>query len=287
MSEIDLHTHSTASDGTLSPEELVTEAKNLGLKALALTDHDTTNGLEQAWQAGQKLGLEVIPGCELSVDFKQGQLHILGLWLPLKPKRLQKTLQDLRQKRHKRNEKILHKLQELGLDIDYAQVKALAGDVSIGRPHIARVMVQNSLASSIQEVLDRFIGPQGQAYVPKEKLGPAQAIQVLRQEGATVILAHPYTLEMPLEDLKHKVISFKKLGLQGLEVYYPEHSKEQTRAYLGLCQELDLLVSAGTDFHGSVKQDLALGTGRGDLELPYTLLKHLKAKRQAQGLWVT
>ncbi len=287
MADIDLHTHSSASDGTLDPHELVQEAQKSALQALALTDHDTTNGLQQAWRAGQRLGLEVIPGCELSVDFRQGQLHILGLWLPLEPKDLQQTLIDLRHKRHNRNERILEKLQNLGLNITYDQVKKLAGDASIGRPHIARALVQAGLVTSIQEAFDRLIGPRGKAYVPKEKLGPEQAIQVLLQEGATVILAHPYTLELSWQELKQEVQHFQQLGLQGIEVYYPDHSKEQTKGYLQLCRELGLLVSGGTDFHGSVKEDIALGVGRGDLHLPYSLLQTMKQARITKGLWVT
>ncbi|MGM0423576.1 MAG: PHP domain-containing protein [Thermodesulfobacteriota bacterium] len=286
MSEIDLHTHSSASDGTLSPAELVQEALSSGLKALALTDHDTTNGLQEARQAAQEQGLELIPGCELSVEFRQGQLHILGLWLPWEPRQLKSTLQNLRDKRHSRNERILAKLQNLGLDLEYGQVKELAGEASIGRPHIARVLLENGYVTSIQEAFDRYIGPQGAAYVPKDKLGPAEAIQVLRQEQATVILAHPYTLELPLPDLAREIQGFKELGLQGLEVYYPDHTQEQIRDYLQLAQDMDLLISGGTDFHGSVKPNIRLGVGRGDLELPYSLLQEIKQKRKAQGLWV-
>ncbi|MFP4630217.1 MAG: PHP domain-containing protein [Desulfohalobiaceae bacterium] len=285
MSEIDLHTHSSASDGTLSPRELIQEAVDSGLKALALTDHDTTAGLQEARQAGQELGLEVIPGCELSVDFKQGQLHILGLWLPWEPRQLKSTLEDLRQKRHNRNERILAKLQGLGLKLEYSQVKELAGEASIGRPHIARLLLEMGYVESVQEAFDRYIGPQGAAYVPKDKLGPARAIQVLRQEQATVVLAHPYTLELPWSDLARELQGFKELGLQGLEVYYPDHTRQQVNDYLQLARDLDLLISGGTDFHGSVKPDISLGVGRGDLELPYSLLQQLKASRQAQGLW--
>ncbi|MFP4393416.1 MAG: PHP domain-containing protein [Desulfohalobiaceae bacterium] len=287
MSEIDLHTHSSASDGTLSPAELVQEAKKTGLKALALTDHDTTHGLQEARQAGQEQDLEVIPGCELSVEFRQGQLHILGLWLPWEPKQLKQTLENLRNKRHSRNEKILTKLRELGLDLEYAQVKELAGEASIGRPHIARILMEKGYVDSIQEAFDTYIGPLGAAYVPKDKLGPAEAIQVLRQEQATVILAHPYTLELSLPELAQEVKTFMQMGLEGLEVFYPDHTPEQVRDYLQLARDMGLLLSGGTDFHGSVKPDIRLGVGRGDLELPYSLLQELKQKRKAQGRWVT
>lgn len=284
MSRVDLHTHSTASDGTLTPEELVRKAKDCGLQALALTDHDTTGGLEEAFQAGLDCGIEVIPGCELSIDYPQGQMHILGLWLPLKPKRVKETLSRLRELRHSRNERILAKLAQLGINIDYGEVKELAGEASIGRPHIARILVEKKVIGSINEAFSAYIGPQGRAYVPKDKLGPEKAIEVLKEEQATVLLAHPYSLELAPPDLEVELQRLKGLGLDGVEVYYPEHSKEQTETYLELCFKLGLLVSGGTDFHGSVKPDIELGSGRGGLNLPYSLVQDLKRARAAQGL---
>ncbi len=287
MSEIDLHTHSTASDGTYSPTELVKAGQETGLKALALTDHDTTKGLPEAVSAGHKFGLEVIPGCELSVEYPQGQMHIVGLWLPTSPKSLGQELDYLRNRRHARNERIIDKLTSLGIDINYEQVKNLAGEATIGRPHIARVLCQKKVVRNIQEAFDQFIGPQGQAYVPKEKFTPQKAIQILKQEKATVILAHPYSLELQTNQLRLELIKLQSIGLDGMEVFYSEHDPKQTSTYLGLCQELGLLISGGSDFHGRVKPNIFLGKGKGNLDLKYELLEKMKDYRTEQGLWIT
>ncbi len=285
MSEIDLHTHSTASDGTFSPTQLVDYALTRGLKGLALTDHDTTNGLEEALSAGKKQGLEVIPGCELSVEYP-GLMHILGYWLKPEAPALNASLQELREKRNMRNELIIHKLQDLGIDITYNDVRNLAGDATVGRPHISRVLMDKGWVSSIQESFDRYLGSGGKAYVPKEKFGPEKAISVLKDEGALVVLAHPYSLELNREKLHRELLRLKEYGLDGVEVFYSEHSPEQMELYASLCRNLDLLPTGGSDFHGSVKPEIELGSGRGNLNLSYNLLQALKNKRQELGLWV-
>ncbi|MFW6415445.1 MAG: PHP domain-containing protein [Thermodesulfobacteriota bacterium] len=285
MSEIDLHTHSTASDGTFSPAELIREAQDSGLKAVALTDHDTTKGLQEIIRAGKNADVEAIPGCELSVNYPTGQMHIVGLWLPEHPEHVQSQLQYLRDRRHSRNERILQKLQAIGIQMDYSEVKELAGDASIGRPHIARLLMEKNYVPTVQEAFDKYIGPGGQAYVPKDKLDPEQAIEVLKQEGATVILAHPYSLEISYQELRSEVQRLQGLGLDGMEVYYTEHTREQTREYLQICRELGLLASGGSDFHGSVKPDVKLGSGKGNLDIPYSLLQEMKEYRKRSGLW--
>ncbi|WP_291318409.1 PHP domain-containing protein [Desulfonatronospira sp.] len=285
MSEIDLHTHSTASDGTMPPYELVEHARNRGLKALALTDHDTTKGLKEALQAGDELGLEVVPGCELSVEYP-GLMHILGLWLKSDAPALNSAMQELRDKRDMRNEVIIDKLQRLGIDISYSEVQDLAGDASVGRPHISRVLMDKGVVNSIQECFDHYLGSSGKAYVPKEKFGPEKAISVLKDEGALVVLAHPFSLQLDADALRRELVRLKDLGLDGVEVFYSEHTIEQTEIYASLCRELDLLPTGGSDFHGSVKPEIGLGSGRGNLNLSYALLKALKEKRLKNGLWV-
>ena len=286
MSEIDLHTHSTASDGTLSPFELVQLAKKQGLKAIALTDHDTIRGLDDALQAGKKFGLEVIPGCELSVEYPGGTMHILGLWVRPDAVQLNAALKSLRDKRNQRNELIIARLRDLGIDITYAEVKEVAGEGSVGRPHLARVLMNKKIVSSIQQAFDEYLGPDGKAYIPKQKLSPEEAISLLKKEQATVFLAHPFSLNLEVSDLKEKLVQLKQFGLDGVEAFYSEHTSEQTAAYLDLCQELDFLISGGSDFHGDNKPHIALGKGRGNLEIPYSLLEKIKASRQEQGLWL-
>ncbi|MCF8040092.1 MAG: PHP domain-containing protein [Desulfohalobiaceae bacterium] len=287
MSSIDLHTHSSASDGSLSPDELVKKGVEVGLKALALTDHDTTKGLPEAMAAGRRYGLEVIPGCELSVVYPSGFMHILGLWLPETPSLLLEKMGYLQRRRHVRNQRIIDALQEHSIDIDYKEVKDLAGPASVGRVHVARILVRKGVVSDIQEAFDLYLGVKGLAYFSKDKLGPEEAIRILKQEGATVILAHPYSLELPLDRLRPEIQRFKDLGLDGLEALSSEHSPGQTRMFLDLCRELDLLVSGGSDFHGEGRPWVRLGEGKGNLDLPSDLLAFMKEKRRREGLWVT
>lgn len=284
MSQIDLHTHSTASDGTYTPFELVRLAKNINLKAIALTDHDTTGGLNEALSASRELSVEVIPGCELSVEY-EGLLHILGLWIRPEAPALNQSLQELRNKRNMRNEIIVKKLQQNGIDITYQEIRELAGDAAIGRPHICRVLINKGVISSVREAFEKFLGPDGKAYVPKEKFNPEKAISILKNEQATVIMAHPFSLDLEKEELRKLMIRLKDLGLDGVEIYYPEHTPKQISLYSSLCAELDLLPSGGSDFHGSVKPHIKLGKGRGKLNLPYSLVEAMKNRRMEQGLW--
>ncbi len=285
MSEIDLHIHSTASDGTFTPRELVSYAGKKGLRAIALTDHDTTGGLEEALVAGRDLNLEVIPGCELSVEYP-GLMDILGFWLKPGAPALNRALKELREKRNARNEIIIEKLQKNGVDITYDEVRQLAGKASIGRPHISRVLMNKGVVSSVQESFNRYLGSTGAAYVPKQKFSPEKAISVLKDEGALVVLAHPCSLGIIGRDLYQELTRLKDLGLDGMEVFYPEHNRAQTEHYASMCRKLDLLPTGGSDFHGTVKPEIDLGSGKGNLNLSYSILQALKDKRVEQGLWI-
>ncbi len=284
MPDIDLHSHSTASDGTFTPTQLVEHAHHLGLRALALTDHDTTNGLHEAMQAGKKYGVEIIPGCELSVTFAPGFMHILGLWVSPDAPHLNAALQDLRDKRATRNERIIAKLNDLGIAITYEEVLDLAGDATVGRPHFARVLMAKNIVASVQQAFDEYLGATGRAYVPKDKLTPEKAIQTLKEEQATIILAHPYSLDLSGQAEAAEIERLAQLGIDGLEAYYSLHSPEQTQKYLEMCQKFQLLPSIASDFHGTVKPGIELGTGKGNLNGPYALLQAFKDHRSKQGL---
>ena len=287
MSQIDLHTHSTASDGSLPPEALVREAAGCGLRALAVTDHDTTQGLPEAMAAGRRVGVEVIPGVELSVNFTPGFMHILGLWLPERPKRLQERLEYLQRCRRERNQKIIAALRDLNIELDEQEVKDLAGEGVVGRVHIAMLLVHKQVVPDLEQAIARYVGSRGLAYVPKEKLEPAEAVSLLHAEGATVILAHPYSVDLPPDGLEEAIRELKESGLDGVEALYSEHSPEQTALYLSLCRKFDLAVSGGSDFHGLGRPGVSLGTGRGNLRLSAELLQVMKHRRRARGLWVT
>ncbi|GAB1409058.1 PHP domain-containing protein [Desulfovibrionales bacterium] len=284
MSEIDLHTHTTASDGTCTPSELVSQAVAVGLRAIAVTDHDTLQGLPEACAAGKDKGLEVIPGCELSVEFPQGSMHILGLWIPARPKHLQDTLDYLTKLRQQRNETILANLHAAGVPITYAELTATATGTTIGRPHIAQLLVRKGVARDLPDAFINWLRPGTKGYAPKAKLAPRDAILALKNEGATVILAHPCTLKQDHADLEETIKKLKDMGLDGVESIYSMHSQAQTNAYAAICKKLGLLESAGSDFHGTNKPNIHLGRGKGGLRASYVLLERMKAYRQGLGL---
>jgi len=284
MSEIDLHTHSTASDGTLRPAELVAAAIAAGLKAIALTDHDTVQGLPEACAAGRNLGLEVIGGCELSVEFERGSMHLLGLWLPQQPVHLKATLEHLSGLRKTRNESILANLNSYGVDITYAELEGITDGGSIGRPHFAQLLVKKGRAVNFQDAFLNWLRPGTKGYAAKEKLSPRQAIDLLKDEGATVILAHPCTLKVEKDELQNVLRELQDFGLDGVEVFYSMHTQAQTNFYADLCRKLDLLMSGGSDFHGENKPGIALGRGKGGLRLSYDLVRRMKEARLRQGL---
>jgi len=284
MPGIDLHTHSTASDGTLNPSELLQAAKDAGLEAIALTDHDTTGGLAEAMSKANDLGVEFIPGCELSVVSPFGNMHILGYWIPAQVSKLSRTLETLRFRRHERNHLIMAKLNALGMEMSYEDVLAVAGGDAVGRPHIARVMHEHGYVDSVNEAFRIYLGSDGKAYVPKEKLGPRQAIELLKSVNATVVLAHPFLLSLQGPDLRGVVRQLREYGLDGLEAYYTMHRRDQTETYLRIARDLGLLVTGGSDFHGSVKPDVRLGVGFGDLFVPFELLTVMKEHRCRHNL---
>lgn len=280
---IDLHTHSTASDGTTSPAELVRLAAKTGLCAVALTDHDTLDGLEEARRTGKECDLTVIGGCELSVADGARRLHILGLFLPERPPGLEAKLAALRRARDVRNEIIVEKLRALGVDISLAEVEALAQG-AVGRPHIARALIAKGAAANFREAFDKYLGARGRAYAPKDILPVDEAIALLREEGATVSLAHPYLLQLSGVALAELVGRYAAMGLDAIEAYYTDHTPSQTREYLALAKRFDLAVTGGSDYHGDVKPEARLGVGRGKLCVPAGLLDDLSRRRAAAGL---
>ncbi|MGE4553382.1 MAG: PHP domain-containing protein [Desulfovibrionaceae bacterium] len=282
---IDLHTHSTASDGSCSPTELVELAHRARLSAVALTDHDTMGGLAEAKAAGARLGIEVIPGCELSVGEGKRSMHIVGLWLPEHPGALQARLDFVLEARASRNAKIVAKLRDLGIDITLAEIEAEAQG-TVGRPHFAKVLVRKGAANSIQDAFDRLVGNDGKAYVPRVRLTPEEGIRLLSGEGAMPVLAHPYLYALSDADLDETVARFKSYGLEAIEAYYTEHSQAQTAFYKALAERHGLLVSGGSDFHGDPKPWCKIGIGRGSLRVPDAVLDAMKAHRRSRGQWV-
>lgn len=281
---IDLHTHSTASDGSFEPAALAARAADLRIEAVALTDHDTVAGLDAFMAAGAQYGVETVPGCELSVSFGTYKMHILGLWTPPRPEKLVAAMDELIRHRHERNFIIVDKLRALGCDISYEEVREVAGEGSVGRPHIATVLLRRKCVKSLQEAFDVYLGGRGKAYAPKKVLEADAAFALLKECGATVLMAHPFQNGFGMGELENVVRQLMELGLDGLEAYYSEHSPSQTANCLALADKLDLAVSGGSDFHGAPKARISLARGRGDLDIPYAVLERLKERRAKQGL---
>jgi len=283
MRAVDLHIHSNVSDGQFPPAEIVRMAAQAGLEAMALTDHDNLGGLPEALRAGREAGIECIPGCELSAKDAGRELHILGLWVRPDDPGLERVLADLRAGRDERNRIILEKLARLGVSIDYGDILTLASG-SVGRPHIARILVERGLVRDYSAAFAKYLGSHAKAYAPKPILPLAAAIEALKRAGATVALAHPYLLGETGKSLEELVRRCAALGLDAIEAHYTEHSPAKTREYLDLARRLDLGVCGGSDFHGNVKPGIHIGIGRGKLIVPAEALDDLKRRRLAAGL---
>ena len=276
MSRIDLHLHTTHSDGSLPPAEVLRLAHNARVTALAITDHDILSGIPEAIVTGAELGIEVIPGVEISSCVGGSELHILGYFIDWQDSELIRRLAALRESRHARNPQIIERLRSLGLDVTYKEVRALAGTDSVGRPHIARLLMDKKYVTSAKDAFDRYLAEGRPAYVARELPQPAVAIAWIRAAGGVAVLAHPTWAKVSGEGLNALLTTLKADGLGGIEVHYSTHTKRQTTEYLDLAKRLNMLVTGGSDFHGITKPDIEVGTGRGGLKVPASLLEPLK-----------
>jgi predicted metal-dependent phosphoesterase TrpH len=274
---IDLHTHSTASDGKLTPAELIRYAKRTGIEVIALTDHDTLSGLEEAAAEASRIGIEFIPGVEISAVYNPGTMHILGYFIDPADPDLTETLSWLRGGRDDRNSQILDRLAELGYPLDHEDVAALAGGESMGRPHIARAMIDRGYVSTFNEAFERYLGKGALAYVDREKMTPEKAIESIIQAGGIPVLAHPQTLSLPDDELADLLDRLASLGLAGVEAYYYSHTDAETELYVNLADSFNLVITGGSDFHGAGMIDTDLGVGRGDMNVPRSIADRLTA----------
>lgn len=240
---IDLHVHTTASDGVLSPTEVVHKALEVGLATIAITDHDTLVGSEEGLEAAKGTGLEVIPGVEISADIAQAEVHILGYHVALGASALRDRLQVLRDARFVRARRMVAKLARLGLPIEWSRVKQLASGATMGRPHVARAMLEKGYVPSVDRAFSHYIGRSGPAYVGRYKISPSEAIELIVSSGGLPVLAHPL-------QVSHLIPELAKRGLVGLEAYYPGYSSDEIRLLLDICARHDLVATAGSDFHG-------------------------------------
>jgi predicted metal-dependent phosphoesterase TrpH len=270
-SRADLHTHSTYSDGKLTPTELIERAVSRGLEVFALTDHDCTDGIPEALEAAQKHPpLLFIPGIELSTDLPQEEVHVLGYFLDWQNPRFQGHLARLRRSRLERGQKMLNKLKHLGIDISWQRVQEIAGDGAVGRPHIALAMLESGHISSLEEAFDRYLSRNGPAYAEREKITPAEAVHLLTDASGLPVLAHP----RDLQNLESLLVELKGAGLIGTEVYYQDYDQQAIEHLLAIARQHDLLPLGGSDFHGiggAHERDL------GDIPLPFEPVEQLIA----------
>lgn len=277
---IDLHAHTTASDGDLSPTQLIWWAKAFGLSAIAVTDHDTTEGIAEATLAGQKYGVEVIPGIELSaeIDISKGQCHLLGYFLDPKHAGLNARLAKVRENRNKRNAKIVAKIQAHGWNVTLEEIDAVSGGEVIARPHIARVLVDRGFVPSMQEAFEKYLAKGGLFYVERDRLAQDEAIRLMHEAGGICVLAHPNNLNCDPAETENRIRQLQSYGLDGIEARYNRHTPEDTARYLALAERLGLLTTGGSDFHGqSVKENVYLGHVEGDQPAPTELLESLRS----------
>lgn len=273
---IDLHTHSTFSDGSLTPEELAQLAADAALSAVALTDHDTTDGVPRFLKACENVGVEGIVGVEISVDFEPGSMHMLGFFMDINNVALQSALLNIRDGRERRNHKILKKLSELGMELEWGEVAALAGSDVVGRPHIMQAMMSRGYIATKNEAFDLWLGKGKPAYVDRFRLSPRDGIECIRSAGGVAVLAHPFTLGLKFGKLRVLVGELSGYGLQGIEVIYSLHNDKLRSQYMSLVEEFNLVATGGSDFHGDMNPSIRIGRGFGNVKVDDSVLERLR-----------
>ncbi len=269
---IDLHTHSTASDGELTPAELVRLALERGLTTIALTDHDSVAGIAAAQHAARGAALEVVPGVELSADVPQGEVHVLGYFVDWRAADFEAMLEKFREGRYGRAEKMARKLTALGAPVSFERIKEIAGDAAIGRPHVAQALLEAGHVASVTEAFDKYISRNGPAYVERFRLTPEDAVTLILRAGGVPVLAHP-------REVTDWVFPLAKAGMLGLEVHYGMYD-DATRAELGrLAKQYGLIATGGSDFHGLRKMGHMSGLGQNDV--PPEVVEMLRKKADA------
>ena len=267
----DLHVHTSCSDGTDTPAQLVQEAIRRGVSVLAIVDHDTTEAIAEASAEARGLDLEIIPGIELTAQHENQEIHILGYFLNYRNNELLEKLKLVQLNRIERAYKIIENLKELGLKLNPATVFSISGKATVGRMHIARALVKDGLVGSTAEAFRKYIGDKSPAYVLGFRLSVPEAIKLIHAAGGVAVLAHPYMLQNDA-----LITEFAGYGLEGIEVHYPEHSQAMVNFYLDLAKKLNLLVTGGTDFHGSAKPQIKLGM----IKIPLELVEKLRLAKK-------
>lgn len=285
MKRIDLHTHSLKSDGAQTPADVVRTAHAAGLSAIALSDHDSIEGVAEAMAEGECLGVEVIPAVELSAQ-SDTELHILGYFIDINNKKLKDTMAYALEVRNQRQEETCRKLNEQGFDITMDELRAEAnGNPVLCRAHFAQIMVRKGYASSVKEAFSKYLSVGCYAYSNRQALTGPEAVSLIREAGGIAVAAHLHLIKMEDEPLKEYLKSLIPYGLEGVEGYYTDYTRDMETRYRNMAKELGLVISGGTDYHGANKPHISIGCGKGDLEIPYSVLDGLRERhRKVFGL---
>jgi len=272
LQKIDLHIHSIYSDGTFTPKEIVYKAKELKLKAISITDHDSISGIEEELEVGKKLKVEIVPGIEMSADVRNDEIHILGYYIDWKDRNFLAQLKIFQESRAKRNRRLIEKLKELGMPINHNELKGLAAKGGVvSRLHIARLMREKGYVSSIGEAFEKWLNPGKPAHAKRMKVSPFEVIQLILDIGGIPVFAHPYLSKR--DDL---IPDFVKAGLKGIEVYHSAHNTQTEEHYRKIAQRHHLLITGGSDCHGRAKDKILMGT----VNVPALLLENLKKAKE-------
>ncbi|HEX2064065.1 MAG TPA: PHP domain-containing protein [Acidimicrobiales bacterium] len=276
---IDLHTHSTVSDGSDAPARIPELAAEAGCTAVALTDHDRLDGVAEARARAGELGVDLVPGCELSCAFGPGTMHVLVYFLEPGDGPLQDALEGLQQERDARNRQMAERLSQLGLPVTYEDLEEESGGTGTGRPHMAAVLVRKGVVSTVGEAFEKWLAKGKAGYVEKRRLPPSDAIALARASGAVPVLAHPLSLELDPGPLEATVIQLREMGLAGVEAIYGRYSPEERADLAAMAARNRLVATGGSDHHGTYKPDLKVGLGQGDLDVPDDVLGQLADRR--------
>ena len=277
MKRIDLHTHSLCSDGAQVPADVVRAAAEAGLAAIALSDHDCIDGVQEAIDAGKTLGVEVIPAVELSAQ-SDTELHILGYFIDIHNQKLQDMMAYALQVRDERQVEVCRKLNEQGFDITMDELREEANGKVLCRAHFAKIMVRKGYAESVKDAFNRYLSVGCYAYSNRQALTGPEAVSLIREAGGIAVAAHLHLIKMPDEELKEYLKSLIPYGLDGIEGYYTDYTPDMEQRYRAMAEELGLVISGGTDYHGANKPHISIGKGKGDLEIPYSVLEGLRAR---------
>lgn len=281
MEYIDLHLHSSCSDGAMTPAELVQEAVRAGIRGIAITDHDTIEGIDEALEEGERQGVEVLSGVEISAYLDDIPMHILGYGFRHRDAALQQNLKKIQAARNERNDGILAKLNALGIDATRQDLRRHSQTGQTGRPHIARLLIEKKLVKTINEAFYRYLRKGSLAYVERKRLMAADAIAMITAAGGIAVLAHPLTIDQTMLSLPAVLLEMKGIGLEGVEVYYPIYSVAVRRKLIALCQQMGLLITGGSDFHGAMRNGISLSVINKKQRVSYQLLVALKNRLSA------